>query len=114
MFFNNENEMENLVQKHHWDKVNKKLHNADAKTRLSLAAACGSSFDEDASNILVNMLNDSDEGVMIQAVKSLGDVGHDNAKTHLQSLLGRLPDGQESIKATIRDSIAKINESKRR
>jgi hypothetical protein len=45
----------------------------------------------------------------MQAVKSLGAVGNDNAKTHLQSLFDHLPDGKDSIKDAIKESIVKIN-----
>lgn len=114
MFFKNENQMEQLVNKHQWDKIIKKLHGADVQSRLALATACGSSFDEDSSNTLINLLNDSDDNVLIQVVKSLGAVGSSNAKTHLQSLFDRLPDEKVSIKDAIRESIAKINISKRR
>lgn len=114
MFFNNENQMEHLVKKHQWDKIHKKLPGADAQARLALAAACGGLSDENASNILINLLKDSDEKVLLQTVKSLGDVGRDNAKTHLQALFDRLPEDNTLMKNTIRESISKIIASKRR
>jgi HEAT repeat protein len=107
------NQMEHLVKKHQWDKIGKQLHSADAQSRLALATdlatACGSSLNEGAVNTLIYLLNVSDENVLMQAVKSLGAVGNDNAKTHLQSLFDHLPDGKDSIKDAIKESIVKIN-----
>lgn len=108
------NEMEQLVNKHQWDKISKKLHSADAQSKASLATACGASMDEDSLNTLIKLLSDSDDNVLMQTVKSLGNVGGDNAKTHLQSLYGRLPDDKDSLKKAILDSIAKIKVSNRR
>jgi hypothetical protein len=114
MFFNNENQMEQMVKKNQWDKIAKKLHTADVQSKVALAAACGSSFNENSSNILIDLLKDSDENVLLQAVKSLGAVGHENAKTHLLMLSDHLPDGKDTLKDAIRESIAKLNISKRR
>jgi hypothetical protein len=114
MFFNNENQMEQMVKKHQWDKIGKKLHGADVKSKLALATACGTSPDEDSLHTLIKLLSDSDESVVLQAVKSFGDVGGDNAKTHLMSLSDRLPADKTAIKDAIRESISKISLSKRR
>jgi HEAT repeat protein len=114
MFFGSENKMEQLVKKHQWDKINKKLPDANTEQRIALATACGSSFDEGAAHTLINMLEDSDEEVLIQAIKSLGEVGSDNAKTHLRARSERLPEGNDRIKKAISESIAKLNISKRK
>ena len=114
MFFNNENQMEQLVKKHQWEKISKKMHSADTQSRMVLATACGSSFDEDSTHTLIKLLSDSDEGVLIQAIKSLGAIGGDTVKTHLLSLTERLPDSATAVKAEIRESISKITASKRK
>jgi len=106
--------MEQLVNKHQWDKIGKKLHDADAQSRLVLATACGNSTDEDALNTLVKLLHDSDEKVLFETVKSLGHIGSDNAKTHLQALYERLPDGKDSLKSAVLASVAEIKASNRR
>lgn len=113
MLFNSENQMEHLVKKRQWEKINKKLPSANAEARLALATACGGLSDENASNILINLLKDSDENVLLQVVKSLGNIGRDNAKTHLQALFDRLPENDTLMKNSIRESISKINVSKR-
>lgn len=112
--FNKANDMEHLVEKHHWDKIKKKLPTLSPSDRVTLAAACGKSSDEDALNLLMELLEDKNEAVVMQAVKSLGDVGRDNAKTHLLALLEKLPEGNEPLKAVIKESISKINIAKRR
>lgn len=114
MFFNNENQMEQLVKKHQWEKISKKMHGADIQSRLVLATACGSSTDEDSAHTLIKLLSDSDETVLIQAIKSLGEIGGGTEKTHLLSLAERLPDSATAVKAAIRESVSKITESKRR
>lgn len=106
--------MEGLVEKHSWEKINKKLPKLDSQEKTDLAIACGKCFDEDSSYTLINLLTDSDMNVVMQAVKSLGDIGHDNAKTHLQMLLGRLPDSNGENGTIIKDAIAKINKAHRR
>jgi HEAT repeat protein len=112
MFGSNENEMQHLVKKHQWDKIGKKLVNADVQTKVDCAAACGCSADETASEFLINLLKDGNESVQLQAVESLGEVGREHTKTHLQWLLGSLPDGKDAIKKAIQDSIIKINKRK--
>lgn len=79
-----------------------------------MASACGKSEDEEALNILVDLLDDGDENVVMEAVKSLGEVGRDNAKTHLLALMEKLPDEKAELKAAVKDSISKINAAKRR
>lgn len=109
MFGNSGNQMVHMVQKHQWDKVEKKLSGADAEAKTALASACGESSDEEASVLLLNLLQDSDEKVLLQAVKSLGAVGHDNAKTNLQWLAGNLPADKKEIQKAISEAITKIS-----
>lgn len=108
MFVGKAKEIERLVEKHHWDKIGKKLEGADAQTKCALAVACGGSHDEAAANCLINLLKDSDEDVQLKAVESLELVGSESAKTHLMWLYGKLPEEQEAIRKAILDAIEKI------
>lgn len=112
MFGNGENQIVHMVQKHQWDKVEKKLQNADAKTKAAFACACGESSDEEAVTHLINLLQDSDDNVLLQTVKSLGKVGHDNAKTHLQWLANNLPKEKREIQKEIGEAVANISNRK--
>jgi HEAT repeat protein len=101
-----------MVKKHEWVKLDKKLKDMDVQTKLEVAAACGNSTDEEASHFLIKLLKDTDESVQIQAVKSLGTVGSSNAKTNLQWFSDHLPEGSDKIKAAVKESIAAIGSKK--
>lgn len=109
MFGNGGNQMVHMVQKHQWDKIEKKLQSSDAQTKTALASACGESSDEEASTVLLNLLQESDENVLLQTVKSLGAVGHDNAKTNLQWLSTSLPGDKKELQEAISEAITKIS-----
>ncbi len=113
MFGQNGEQMEHLVKKHQWDKIGKKLHNANIQTKTALAAACGNSSDDEASNILINLLRDSDEAVQLQAIKSLGATGNNSSKTHLQWLSNNLPDEKKEIKEAITEALSQISARKK-
>lgn len=108
MFGNSEQKLEHLVKAHQWEKISKKISSSDAKTRLAAAEACGSADDEEAANLLVHLLRDSDKAVQLMAVKSIGQVGGEAAKTHLQQLLEQ-PGDSDELKAAIKESILEIN-----
>ena len=112
MFGNSTNQMVHLVQKHQWDKVGKKLQGADVPTKIAIVSACGDSSDEEAPTALINLLRDSDDGVKLEAVKSLGKVGHDNAKTQLQWLSDNSAGEKKEIKEAIGQAISKISKRK--
>ncbi len=97
MFSNDKNQMETLVKNRKWDKIGNKLHGATAQSRLDCAVACGDSSEEDALHVLIKLLNDSDENVQIQEIKSLGAIGGENAKKHLRYLSEHLPDGKNFL-----------------
>lgn len=112
--FGKGNEMETLVNKRNWEKINKKLEKASAEEKIQLAEACTSCLDEDSSYTCINLLTDSDLNVVLAAAKTLGEIGHDNAKTHLQILLSRIPESDTEKQTIVRDAIGKINKAKRR
>lgn len=112
MFGNGENQIVHMVRKHQWDKIEKKLQKADAQTKVAFALACGESSDEKAVTHLTNLLQDSDETVLTQAVKSLGAIGHSSTKTPLQWLSNNLPEGKQELRKEIEKAIAEITERK--
>lgn len=112
MFGNSRQQMEHFVKSHQWDKIGKKLPGADAETKAALAVACGHSTDEEAPNILINLLRDSNEGVQLQAVNSLGAIGNNSAKTHLQWLAGNLQGEKKELREAISHAISQLSDRK--
>jgi HEAT repeat protein len=109
MFGNGKNPFEHLVTKNKWEKIQGKLDHANVQTRLEIASACSLSSEDESMNILIRLLTDSDEGVQLQAVKSLGVSGRPNAKTHLHWLSEHLPaEGKDELKQAIREASAAI------
>jgi hypothetical protein len=102
------NHFDHMVEKNQWQQITGKLSNANARTRLDIAAACGRSKEDDSMNILIRLLNDSDESVQLQAVKSLGTNGRSTAKTHLQWLKEHLPEGRYNVKLAIKEAYVSI------
>lgn len=109
MFGNSTNHLAHMVEKHQWEKIEKKLSKAGTEEKAALAAACGSSTDDEAIMLLVNLLQDDDDKVLLQAVKSLGEVGIDSSKMHLQWLLNHLPDDKKELRQAIDEATAKIS-----
>jgi HEAT repeat protein len=108
MFSDSKNPFDHLVEKNQWVKITEKLSNANARTRLEIASACGKSKEDDSANVLIRLLRDNDEAVQLQAVQSLGMNGRSTAKTHLMWLMDHLPEGREHIKVAIREANASI------
>lgn len=91
--------LEKLVQKKHWDKLRKSLRGGNEE-QLALARACASSDADECCNILVTLLHEDSREVQLAAVNSLGAIGNDHATAQLQWLLTRLtPDETELIDA---------------
>lgn len=108
MFGNNGGQMKHMVDKHEWDKLNKKAGDLDVASKVELATACGESKDEQAPFLLIVLMKDHDESVQVAAVNSLGLVGGQNAKTNLQWLSGHLPNASDKLKQAIHDAVLKI------
>lgn len=108
MFGNNGGHAAQMVKKGEWDKIDKKLNAFDEKTKVELAAACGTSSDEKAPGILIDLLKDRSPAVQLQAVQSLGLIGRDSTKTHLMWLLDHLPENGEELRKAIQEALGKI------
>lgn len=107
------NPFDSMVAKAQWDKVMGKLDRANTQTKLEIAEACSKSSDDESMNILVRLLQDTDESVQLQAVKSLGASGRNSAKTHLTWMAGRLPDSKVELKAAIKEASMEISKRNR-
>lgn len=105
------NDFEHMVKKQQWEKIKKRAEKADDKARLAIASACGTSSpdDEEATNLLITLLRDTNADVVMQAVKSLGLVGTKSSKTYLQYLTEHQPEGDSPLKDAVQDSIDKIS-----
>lgn len=98
-----------MVEKKKWEQLNKKVGKADVQARVEIAAACGLSSDDEPLNLLYRMLKDPDESVQIQAVKSLGECGSEQSKTHISWLAGHLPpEGHEEMRQAIQECSASM------
>jgi HEAT repeat protein len=107
----NEKRIARLIKWKRWNKIAKELEKADSQTRVEFAAEFGKLAEENCYNYLINLLDDKDEDVQLQAIKSLGDSGRENAKTHLQKLAENLPKEKNVLHDAIRESISKINKA---
>lgn len=100
-----------MVKRHRWLKINKELEKANIEEKVAFAKEFGKELHEKTFNYLLMLLNDSDETVQLQAVKSLGNFESDNAKTHLQDFLINLPKEKVELDKAARDAIRQINEA---
>jgi hypothetical protein len=109
MFGNSKDRFEHLAEKNHWARMQGKLNHASSKTKIAIAAACSKSSEDESMNILVRLLQDDDEAVQFQAIKSLEVCGRSSIKGHLHSLSEHLPQGKENVKQAIREAMAGIS-----
>ncbi len=97
-----------LIKWNRWEKIKKLLEKGDSETRMAVAAELGTTTDDHAYNLLILLLKDNDEKVQLQVIKSLGELGVERAKVHLQNMLSTTKENTE-LYNTILESISKIN-----
>ncbi|HCS73276.1 MAG TPA: hypothetical protein DIW17_05300 [Clostridiales bacterium] len=110
---NSEKRIARLVKRGRWTKIQKMLGKSDSATRAAITTELGNTQEEDAFNILVMLLKDNDEKVQLEAVKSLGVLGVERAKVHLQDMISKIPEDKTELNDAIKNSIAQINEAVR-
>lgn len=98
-----------MVKKQRWTKISKVLQKASSEEKEEFAKELGNDLHNNNINYLLMLLDDPDDNVKLQAVKSLGNHASDTAKTYLQHLLENLPKEKVELETAIRDSISKIN-----
>lgn len=93
--------LEKLIQRGKWDKIKKSYLNSDAETKVHLAEACAVSVSDDSSNVLMTLLDSSEDEVKIAALKSLAKVGNDHCVSRIQQMIAAVP----ADKAALREEI---------
>ena len=101
-------DFENLIQKGHWEKLQKKCGSAGEAERVLAAEACGTKVCDETSNLLIDFLKDSSDQVKMAAVKSLEQVGNDHAVSQLQWMMGNLKPEQSELRAAAQHTIEAI------
>jgi HEAT repeat protein len=103
-------DIEKMVEKKHWDKLQKKYLNGKTEERLELAKACGSVSADETVNMLVALMQDSDAEVQLAAVASLGKVADDHTTAKLQLLLRQTPKENTRLTQAIETSIRQVRD----
>jgi len=100
-----------IVKRHRWSKINKLLQKASSEEKEEFAKELGNDLHNNNINYLLKLMDDPDDNVKLQAVKSLGNHGSDTAKTFLQNFLENLPKEKTELEKATREAINKINEA---
>lgn len=90
-------EFEKLVQKGHWEKLEKKCASADEAVRVLIAEACGTKVCDETSNMLSDLLKDPSDAVKLAAMHALEKVGNDHAVSQLEWILNSLKPEQKEL-----------------
>ncbi len=90
-------EFEKLVQKGHWEKLEKKCASADETVRVLIAEACGGKVCDETSNLLSDLLKDPSDAVKLAAMHALEKVGNDHAVSQLEWILNNLKPEQKEL-----------------
>lgn len=112
MFGNKTDKMRHMVDKNEWDKLLKKYGTLTTEEKIQLAEACGTTDADDACNMLITLVKESDKQIQLAAVKSLAIVGSQNAKTTLLWLIGNLTEDKADLKAPMLAAVEKIGNRK--
>lgn len=103
-----EEKIRKLLEKNHWDKIQKKYLNADTATKVELANVCADFDSDESTNVLINLLHDSESTVQLAAVHSLGKIGNDHATAQLQWLLSNISPEQTDLRDAIHSAISNV------
>lgn len=109
MFGSTEEKITRLVKKGKWEKIKSKyLYTSGADELCMLAKACSQSNSDDSVNILVALLNATDQKVVLEALRSLGVVGTDHAVANLQLMFREADPDNKELKDAIQNTLNKI------
>lgn len=97
--------LEKMVQHGKWEKIKKNYLDSDAVTRANLAAACAKSVCDDSSNVLMTLLDSTEENVKIAALQSLGIVGNDHCVTRIQQMMISVPEDNTKLRAEFQKTL---------
>lgn len=98
-----------MVKHHRWNKISKELQKANSEEKVEFAKELGIDLHLSNTNYLLTLLDDPDDQVKLQAIKSLGNHSSDTAKTYLQEFLVNLPKEKTELEKAARDAISQIN-----
>ena len=99
MFGSTEEKINSLVKRGKWEKI-----------KCMLARACGQSSSDDSVNVLVALLNATDQKVVLEALNSLGKVGTDHAVANLQLMFREADPSNKELKDAIQTTLNKIRD----
>lgn len=111
--FGMSSDIKTLVEKGKWPKVEKSVRSNDSAARAEAAKALSASKADEAYNLLIDLLKDSDPNVQMEAIKSLGVVGSTRAADQLQWVLDRTPETDTARIAELRNSITQVRSRQR-
>lgn len=108
MFGNKKEEFEKMVEKGHWEKLEKKCESAKEEERVWIAEACGMKVCDETSNLLSDLLKDPSDTVKLAAIHSLEQVGNDHAVSQLEWVLNNLKPEQKELHDAVLHTLEQI------
>lgn len=111
--FGMSSDINTLVEKGKWPKVEKAVRSSDAATRAEAAKALSASKADEAYNLLIDLLKDSDSNVQLEAIRALGAVGSTRAADQLQWVLDRTAETDTARIAEIQKAITQVRQRQR-
>ncbi|MGN1059377.1 MAG: hypothetical protein ACI4QW_03005 [Clostridia bacterium] len=101
-----------LAKQKNWDKLRHKLNKNDPKIGAIVAQACSTVDDDGSYNILIELMKHDQRPIKLAAVRGLGELGRDAARTHISWLKQHTPESDTEMHAAISEAMAKIRHDK--
>ena len=101
-----------MAEKKQWEKLMKKLSKNDPKISSIVAEACGTVNDDGSYNILIQLMKSESREIKLAAIRGLGELGRDTARTHISWLKQHTPEEDTEIHEAIMNAMTKIRHSK--
>ncbi len=86
-----------LVKEGKWEKLESEVGKVDAEKCKEIAAACATSKEDGAYNVLISILDKDDRACKLAAIKALGEQGRGSSATHLMHLMDASAGDEEMI-----------------
>lgn len=104
---------ERLVKRKKWNDLRHAAERGDKETLIQIAEQCGTVTADEAYNILVNMLENSDVEVRTAAVRALGKMGKETAATHIRRIMMHEENASGEIVEVIHTALSEIKSNSR-
>ncbi len=101
---------EKLVKEGKWEKLEAVAGKGDETKDLEIVAACATSQEDGAYNLLISILDSGDKKCKLAAIKALGEQGRASASTHLMHLRDTHADDAEMM-AALNEALEKIHKN---